>query len=92
MIAAGSDVKAISIAEFKMGGFENLDEDGIEIVDAKKYPKYAEVNANRKAKGKGKRGDQVRAQYFNIQGATRTVDSNFCRLWSKSTQTGLPNA
>lgn len=40
-------VKAESVTEFKMGGFENLDEDGIEIVD-KTYPKYAEVNTMRK--------------------------------------------
>ena len=33
--------------EFKMGGLENLDDNGVEIVD-KKYPKYAEVKAEGK--------------------------------------------
>jgi hypothetical protein len=59
VIASSSDVKAESIAKLKIRGFKNLDEDRIKIVDAKKYPKYAEVDANTKAKGKGKRGDQV---------------------------------
>ena len=52
--AAVSDcAKVKSDAEFKMEGFENLDEDGIEIVD-KTYPRYVDVNA------RGKRDVQVR--------------------------------
>ena len=56
----GSHVKAKSNPEFKMGGYENLNEDGIEIVD-NTYLKYAELNA------KGKRGFQVRV--LNIPAA-----------------------
>ena len=39
--------------DFKMGGLENLDEDGNEVAD-KNYPKYANI------KTEGKRGFQVR--------------------------------
>ena len=60
-----------SDVDFKMGGLENLDEDGIEVAD-KKYPKYAEIGA----KARGKRGLQVRVSKY----ACTIVDSIFYRL------------
>jgi hypothetical protein len=60
------DTSLSSDAEFKMGGFENLDEDGNEVVD-KKYRKYAKIKTERKS------GFQVRVSEILCV----TVDSTF---------------
>lgn len=57
--------------DFKMGGLENLDEDGKEVAD-KVYPKYAEI----RAEAQGKKGSQVRISEY----LCTMVDSNFYRL------------
>ena len=53
--------------EFKMGGLEDLDENGVEIVD-KKYPKYAKVKAE---------GKKVFPPVSNIQ--VSTADECLCQ-------------
>jgi hypothetical protein len=67
--ATGSHVKTEDVVEFKTGGYEDLDENGIEITD-KTYPKYAVVNA----KGKG----EIQVRALSIQAAI--VDQSFSRL------------
>jgi hypothetical protein len=49
-------------AEFKMGGYENLDGNGNKVVD-KKYPKYA----NSEIKSKGQRGCQVHHSEVHVR-------------------------
>jgi hypothetical protein len=62
-------------ADFKLGGFENLDEDGHEVAD-KNYPKYAQVNA------KGKGGTQVQCPSLNTCARFRSPTRFFNRIWS----------
>ena len=59
-----------SDTDFKMGGLENLDENGDEVAD-KKYPKYAEISADDTGNLKGKRGSQVRISKY----LCTTIDS-----------------
>ena len=64
-----------SDTDFKMGGFENLDEDGNEVAD-KKYPKYTAIRAS------DKRGFQVRDS--NLEYSCMMVDLCFYRPWLTS--------
>jgi hypothetical protein len=66
-----SDTLSLSSnTKFDMGGFEDLDSEGNELVD-KKYPKYTGV----KAEARGQRGLQVRDSKSSFTIVYSTSDS-----------------
>ena len=68
MSSQSDSISSSANLKFDMGGFENLDSDGNEIVD-KKYPKYTE------AKVEGKKGLQVRDSKHSFTIIYSTRDS-----------------
>ena len=67
---------SVGSADFQMGGLEDLDEDGTEVID-KKYLKYANVA---KMRAKGKRGYEVRLSEY----LCTMIDSVLSRTWLAS--------